>query len=188
VRFGAATAPIHSTGLDASPVFPAAVALSPLRSFSCARILREGGVEPGVPACSAVTMTKRIKTPRMAEAQREAVYAMQAEICRVLGHPRRIQILDLLAEGERSAAQLLLCLRVSKVNLSQHMALLKAAGLVEAIHRGRTISYRLSFIEIKDACRQIRQVLAARLRQGTRLAQSIRRSVPSQSVRSVKRG
>jgi DNA-binding transcriptional ArsR family regulator len=115
-----------------------------------------------------------------------AIYAMQAEICRVLGHPRRIQILDLLAEGEKSTAQLLRALGINKVNLSQHMALLKRAGLVETLHLGRAASYRLSFGEIKDACRLIRDVLAARLRQGTRLARSLERGeirTPPLSVR-----
>lgn len=106
----------------------------------------------------------------------EAIYIMQAEICRVLGHPRRIQILDLLGGGERSTAQLLQALGVNKVNLSQHMALLKRAELVETLRSGRAASYRLSFDEIKDACGLIRDVLAARLRQGTRLARSLKRS------------
>ena len=118
-------------------------------------------------------MTKRGPKSKTAGARREAIYVMQAEICRVLGHPRRIQILDLLADGEKSTAQLLRSLGVGKVNLSQHMALLKQAGLVETLHQGRTTSYRLSFIEVKDACRDIRQVLAARLRRGTKLARSL---------------
>ncbi|HVC00380.1 MAG TPA: metalloregulator ArsR/SmtB family transcription factor [Candidatus Dormibacteraeota bacterium] len=116
---------------------------------------------------------KRKANSQTAARRRDAIYAMQAEICRVLGHPRRIQILDLLASGEKSTAQLLRSLGVSKVNLSQHMALLKRAGLVEMLHHGRAASYRLTFFEVKDACRQIRQVLAARLRRGTRLARSL---------------
>jgi ArsR family transcriptional regulator len=119
-------------------------------------------------------MAKRTRTKTQGE-EREAIYAMQAEICRVLGHRRRLQILDLLAEGEKSTAELLRALGVNKVNLSQHLALLKRAGLIETLHQGRETSYRLSFTEIKDACRLIRGVLAARLRQGTRLAESLER-------------
>jgi DNA-binding transcriptional ArsR family regulator len=121
-------------------------------------------------------MAKRTPKPRALSSEQEAIYAMQAEICRVLGHRRRIQILDLLAEGEKSTAELLRALGVNKVNLSQHLALLKRAGLVETLHQGRAASYRLSFTEIKDACRLIREVLAARLRQGTKLARSLERA------------
>jgi len=106
---------------------------------------------------------------------------MQAEICRVLGHPRRIQILDLLAGGEKSTTQLLGALGVGKVNLSQHMALLKRAGLVETRHQGRTTSCRLTFTEVTDACRLIREVLAARLRRGTRLARSLGKNAAAQT-------
>lgn len=120
-------------------------------------------------------MAKRTSRAKGRTGEQEVIYAMQAEICRVLGHRRRIQILDLLAEGEKSTADLLHALGVNKVNLSQHLALLKRAGLVETLHQGRAASYRLSFTEIKDACRLIREVLAARLRQGTRLARSLER-------------
>lgn len=122
-------------------------------------------------------MTRQRTQSRVNGRRQEAIYAMQAEICRALGHPRRIQILDLLADGEKSTAQLLRLLGISKVNLSQHMALLKRTGLIETLHRGREASYRLSFVEVKDACRQIRQVLAARLNRGTRLARSLGASV-----------
>ncbi len=118
-------------------------------------------------------MVKQKAKSKTGDKRQEMIYAMQAEICRVLGHPRRIQILDLLADGEKSTAQLLRSLSVSKVNLSQHMALLKRAGLVEMLHHGRAASYRLTFFEVKDACRQIRQVLAARLRRGSRIARSL---------------
>lgn len=119
----------------------------------------------------------------------EKLFEMQAEICRVLGHARRIQILDLLADGEKSAAQLLAVLGVSKVNLSQHLALMKHAGLVESRQEGRHVFYRLAFVEIKGACQIIREVLAARLKQGTLLAKDLRSAGrgPSQDEESRRR-
>ena len=130
-------------------------------------------------------MANRKTKSRTENRERQAIYAMQAEICRVLGHPRRLQILDLLADGEKSTAQLLRELGVNKVNLSQHLALLKRAGLVETLHRGRETSYRLSFLEIKDACRLIREVLGARLRQGSRLVRSLERAANGSSLPSA---
>jgi len=118
-------------------------------------------------------MTETIRQNRISNGN-EKLYEMQAEICRVLGHARRIQILDLLADGEKSPAQLLAILGVSKVNLSQHLALMKHAGLVESRQEGRHVFYRLAFVEIKGACQIIRQVLAARLKQGTLLAKDLR--------------
>ncbi len=95
---------------------------------------------------------------------------MQAEICRALGHPRRLAVLDLLADGEKSTTDLLRALRVSKVNLSQHLAVMKHAGLVMVRQEGRNTFYRLTFREITDACHLTRAVLARKLRQTSRLA------------------
>ena len=105
--------------------------------------------------------------------EREALYRMQAQICRVLAHPRRLQILDLLASGEKSSSELLSALGCSKVNLSQHLALMKGAGLVESRAQGREAFHRLAFTEIKDACGMIRTVLARRLESGFRLARAL---------------
>ena len=102
------------------------------------------------------------------------LYRMQAGICRVLAHPRRLHILDLLAGGEKSSQQLQHELGISKMNLSQHLALMKHAGLVESRMEGRAAMHRLAFREIKDACGIIRTVLAARLEHGSQLVRSLR--------------
>ncbi len=107
------------------------------------------------------------------EKQREMLYRLQAEICRVLGHPRRLAILDLLADGEQSTAELLRALGVSKVNLSQHLSVMRHVGLVVSRQQGRQTFHRLAFPEIKDACRLTREVLAVRLQQTTRLARAL---------------
>ena len=105
--------------------------------------------------------------------QGELLYRLQAEICRALGHPRRLAILDLLAEGEKSTAELLGALGSSKVNLSQHLAVMKHAGLVVSRQQGRQSFHCLAFPEIMDACRMTREVLAMRLQQSTRLARAL---------------
>ena len=105
--------------------------------------------------------------------ERESIYHLQAEVCRLLGHPKRLRILDLLAEGEKSSGELLRALGISKVNLSQHLAVLRHAGLIESRQQGREAFHKLAFSEIKDACRLTREVLAVRLNLNTRLARSL---------------
>lgn len=106
----------------------------------------------------------------------EKVYRLRAGICRALGHPVRLAILDLLADGEKSNAELLAALGVSKVNLSQHLAIMKNAGLVESRQHGREASHRLAFDEITIACHSISRVLAQKLDQETRLAANLNAS------------
>lgn len=117
-------------------------------------------------------MEHNSRTTRVEEA--EAIYRLQAQICRVLGHPRRIQILDLLGDGERSNSDLLRLLGISKVNLSQHLALMRHIGLVESRQQGRETFHRLAILEVEEACRVIRQVVAQRLSQNSRLIRSLR--------------
>lgn len=113
------------------------------------------------------------KSPRRNPQHREALYRLQAEICRALGHPRRLAILDLLAGGEQSTADLLRALRASKVNLSQHLAVMRHAGLVTVRQEGRHTFYRLAYPEITDACHLTRTVLVRRLRQTSKLAEEL---------------
>jgi DNA-binding transcriptional ArsR family regulator len=123
-------------------------------------------------------MRMKTKQPRKAEsksssAERQLIYRMQAEMCRTLGHPERLAIIDLLKTGEQPTAQLLRWLGISKVNLSRHLTSLKQVGLVESRPRGREALYRLAFCEIGSACAGIRQVLELRLRQNARLVSAL---------------
>jgi ArsR family transcriptional regulator len=112
----------------------------------------------------------------LSKSEKEQLYALQADICRVLGHPRRLAILDVLAGGERPTADLLRELHIGKVNLSQHLSVMKRAGLILTRQEGRTTFHRLAFPEIKDACRMIRGVLARRFQEGTELARVLLRA------------
>jgi DNA-binding transcriptional ArsR family regulator len=108
----------------------------------------------------------------------DVLYLLQAELCRAIGHPHRIHILDLLSKNERTATQLRTSLGIGKVNLSQHLSLLKQAGLIRSRQRGREALYCLAIPEITDACQLVRNVLAVRLQQGTKLAKSLEASKP----------
>jgi len=105
--------------------------------------------------------------------QSESLYRLRASICRALGHPRRLEILELLYSGERSNAELLAALGISKVNLSQHLSVMRNAGLVESRQQGREVFHRLAFEEIREACRMIGELLSLRLERGSRLARDL---------------
>jgi ArsR family transcriptional regulator len=60
-----------------------------------------------------------------------ALYEMQANICHALSHPLRLYILDLLSSEEMSSSQLLEVLEIPKANLSQHLSVLKEAGILK---------------------------------------------------------
>ncbi|MBI2815629.1 MAG: winged helix-turn-helix transcriptional regulator [Acidobacteria bacterium] len=105
-------------------------------------------------------------------AERQPIYRLQAEICRVLGHPERLAIIDLLKNGELPASELRRLLGIGKVNLSRHLKALRQVGLVDGRSRGREALYSLAFCEIGAACSGIREVLALRLHHSARLAET----------------
>ena len=97
----------------------------------------------------------------------DEITTMQAEILRTLASPRRLAILHSLANGPRGVGQLAAEAGASHPNVSQHLAVLRAAGLVEAERDGREVRYRLSDPDVLVACGIMRAVLERRL---TRLA------------------
>ncbi len=101
------------------------------------------------------------------------IFAMQCEICKALGHPLRLAIVDRLKQGDTSAADLIAELELSKATLSKHMALLARGGIVESRREGRQIIYRLTDPEIHRACAIMRSILYRRLKEGEKLASAI---------------
>ena len=92
------------------------------------------------------------------------VFERQAAICRAFAHPKRLQMLDLLGRGEESLSVLQKKLGISKANFSQHLAILKAAGVVTARRNGRNVYCSLTLPEVRQACHLIREVLRSQIR------------------------
>jgi DNA-binding transcriptional ArsR family regulator len=91
------------------------------------------------------------------------VFERQARICKAFASPVRLQILDLISKGECGAAELQAALSITKANLSQHMSILKSAGVVAARREGKQMYYMLTIPEVKQACQLIRKVLYAQV-------------------------
>lgn len=88
---------------------------------------------------------------------------LQAEVLKTLASPRRLEILHRLALGPSGVGVLADELRLSQPNVSQHLAVLRASGLVEAERDGREIRYRLTDPDVMTACAIMRGVLERRL-------------------------
>lgn len=98
------------------------------------------------------------------------IIELQAEFCRTLAHPTRLRILTLLGRQEMSVGELATALGVSLSNVSQHLGILKAPGLVVARRRGQTVSYRLADRRILRACAHVHAVVLRHLRERGNLA------------------
>ncbi len=70
-------------------------------------------------------------------------YSQFAEIARVVGHVHRLELLELVAQGERSVERLAQLTNLSAANASQHLQQLRRVGLVRSRRDGKRILYRL---------------------------------------------
>jgi len=71
------------------------------------------------------------------------VQEAKAGLFRVLGHPARLRILELLRDGERSVGQLQAELGLDSGGTSQHLTALRRIGLVESRREGTSVYYRV---------------------------------------------
>ncbi len=97
------------------------------------------------------------------------LYAQYARIGRALANSHRLEILELLAQAERTVESLAEELGLSTANASQHLQTLRAVGLVETRRQGLFIHYRLADAAVFDLCRALRLVGERRLAELERL-------------------
>jgi DNA-binding transcriptional ArsR family regulator len=72
-----------------------------------------------------------------------SVHVVKANLFRVLGHPARVRILELLREEELSVGALQAALELDSGGTSQHLAALRRIGLVESRREGTSVYYRV---------------------------------------------
>ncbi|MBN3796287.1 metalloregulator ArsR/SmtB family transcription factor [Burkholderia sp. Ac-20392] len=75
---------------------------------------------------------------------KQAIYASLAEVAQALGHPNRLELLEHLAQRERSVEELTALSGMTFANTSRHLQILRRARLVDTERRGKHIVYRLA--------------------------------------------
>ena len=108
----------------------------------------------------------------------DPIYELQADICRTLSHPARIAILHLLDEEPREVGRLADAVGISQPTASKHLAVMRAAGLVEAVRDGRGSIYRLTDEGVIGACEVMADVMRRRLARLAVLSAAIEKPAP----------
>jgi ArsR family transcriptional regulator len=103
--------------------------------------------------------------PMMKKETRRRIYEMHAEVCSVLSNAKRLEIIDLLRSGEKTAGGLTKEMGISKANVSQQLAVLRNKGILCSRREDQHIFYRLAFPGMLKAYDLLRQVLIQRLRE-----------------------
>lgn len=87
-------------------------------------------------------------------------YKNQSEFCKLFGHEKRLQILQILRHGQKQAGELCEMLQISPANLSQHVSLLKRSGAIIDKRKGNNIYYQVSHQKILEAMDIMEKVLS----------------------------
>ena len=106
------------------------------------------------------------------ESPKHALFACFAEVAKALGHGRRLEILELLAQGERSVEALAETAGLPVANASQHLRLMRQAGLLVSRRDGKRILYRLSDPSVLDVAAALRRVAERNLAEVRELVSS----------------
>ena len=90
---------------------------------------------------------------------KDEMVALHASVCKGLGDPKRLMIIDALRSGERSVMDLSESLDLAQTNTSQHLAILRDKGLVTTRRDGQRIYYSLTSPKIVQAMDLLRDVM-----------------------------
>ncbi len=110
--------------------------------------------------------------------QATPLYEVKAEFFKTLGHPSRIRVLELLSSGQKSVSELLPLVGINPPHLSQQLAILKRAGLVQTQREGTSIYYSLAFPELIEVLALARRVLIDVLAERAGLLVDLQASAP----------
>ena len=103
-------------------------------------------------------------------AAKTALFDAFARAAKAMASGRRIELLDVLANGERTVEALAGEVGLTVANTSQHLQILRQAGLVASRREGTSVHYRLAGPEVFELWRTLRTLAASRLAEVERLA------------------
>jgi rhodanese-related sulfurtransferase len=107
---------------------------------------------------------------------KDKVYGELAKITKSMANPRRLEIIELLAQGEFSVEQIAIQTHLSIASASQHLQVLKVAQLVEINRQGNFIYYRLANNNVFKAWKALRDLGIERIAAIEKLVRDFRKS------------
>ena len=104
---------------------------------------------------------------------RMEVFHRQAEFCKSLADAKRLMIIHELREGEKSVNELAERLGLKQSNTSQHLSILRRAGVVITRREGNTVYYDLANHRIGEACDLVQGFITDQIRGSHELVSSL---------------
>jgi rhodanese-related sulfurtransferase len=107
---------------------------------------------------------------------KDKVYEELARITRALANPHRLEIVELLAQGPHSVEEISIQASLTVANTSQHLQVLKTAGLVAVARDGNFVFYRLADVNVFKAWKALRDLGLERMATVEKIVNEFRHS------------
>lgn len=111
------------------------------------------------------------------------IYRLKADFFRLLGHPARVRILELLREGERSVGDLQAALGLDSSGTSQHLTAMRRQGLLESRRAGTSVFYSVKDPRMFQLLEVAKQILTSHLEETSALLGDLAAAAPSRRGR-----
>jgi len=92
------------------------------------------------------------------------LFELHAEMCKVFSNPIRLEILNILRDKQWSVTELVSKTDLSQANVSQHLSIMKAKGIVLSTRQGKNVYYKIANPKIIKAFDIIKEALAERMK------------------------
>lgn len=98
-----------------------------------------------------------------AHVRSDPLYVLKGQLLRVLGHPVRIRILELLLDGARTVGELQAELQLDSSGTSQHLGALRQLGILESRREGTSVHYGIRDPRVSQLMAVAKQILSSAL-------------------------
>ncbi|MDP2730831.1 MAG: metalloregulator ArsR/SmtB family transcription factor [Dehalococcoidales bacterium] len=99
----------------------------------------------------------------------DQIYQYHAEMCQVFSHPKRLEAIDVLRDGEMTVTELAQKLELTIGNLSQHLSMMKERHILLTRKEGNMVYYRIANPKLIRCFDMMREMLFEQIRQDAAL-------------------
>ena len=107
------------------------------------------------------------------DSMKREFYELQADYCKALSNPLRLEIIDVLKDGELAVAELASRMGARQSTISQHLSLLRERGIVAPRKQGQNVYYRIANQRFAELCSMVAELLAETLSQKHKMAEIV---------------
>jgi ArsR family transcriptional regulator len=101
------------------------------------------------------------------------IYMMHAEMCKVFTSPVRLEILDILRNGEKSVNELVQLTGLNQSNISQHLQIMKDKAVLRVEKKGNYVFYSIANPKVSKAFGMMKEIMMDQLAESEKLYKTI---------------